>query len=66
MELSFEGSFEEGNLVEQPYAYVTSRMYPAGSTENRKRVIRKKVKNFEVKDRELYYKKCKGKVIQLH
>ena len=62
-----EESFEEGDLVEQAYVYVTSSRYPTGCPENRKRVIRKKAKKFEVKDGVLYYKKkCKGKVLLAH
>ena len=69
-------SFEEGvslstmdaeerdqELVEQAYVYLTSTTYPPGCDENRKRVIRKKAKKFELKDGELYYKqKQKRKV----
>ena len=50
-------------LVEQAYIYLTSTTYPPGCDENRKRVIRKKAKKFELKDGELYYKqKQKSKV----
>ena len=50
-------------LVEQAYVYLTSATYPPGCDENRKRVIRKKAKKFELKDGELYYKqKQKTKV----
>ena len=50
-------------LVEQAYVYLTSATYPPGCDENRKRVIRKKAKKFELKDGELYYKqKQKRKV----
>ena len=60
-------SYEEGDLVEQAYLYVTTLGYPAGCTDNRKRVIRKKAKKFEVKEGELFYKKrCKGKVRLAH
>ena len=54
-------------LVEQAYAYLTTSTYPSGCTENRKRVVRKKAKKFELKDGELYYKqKQKGKVWTAH
>ena len=50
-------------LVEQAYVYLTSTTYPPGCDDNRKRMIRKKAKKFELKDGELYYKqKQKRKV----
>ena len=57
--------FEERDqeLVEQAYDYLTASRYPPECTENRKRVIRKKAKKFEIKDGQLFYKqKQKGKV----
>ena len=42
-------------LVEQAYSYLTTSTYPPETTENKKRVIRKKAKKFDLKDGELYY-----------
>jgi len=53
----------EEELVQQACTYLRKRSYPDGCTEIRKRVVRKKAAEFEVKDGELYYKhKQKGKV----
>ena len=58
-----ESEERDQELVEQAYSYITTSTYPPECTENRKRVIRKKAKKFELKDGELYYKqKQKGKV----
>ena len=55
------GSYDDADLVELAYEYITSKHYPAGCTENKKRTIRKKSKRFEVRDGELCYKmKLKG------
>jgi len=60
---SLDTSCAETDLVEQAYQYLSTRSYPTGCSDNRKRVIRKKAKRFEVRDGELYYKKkVKGKV----
>lgn len=62
-----EEADRDQELVEQAYMYLTAGTYPAGCSENRKRVIRKKSKKFELKDGELYYKqKQKGKVLNHH
>ncbi len=53
----------DGDLVEQAYQYITAGTYPVGCPENRKRIIRKKSKKFQVRDGELLYVvKRKGKV----
>ena len=58
-----QGSDQECDLVEQAYQYVTTRVYPEGCSDTRKRTIRKKAKKFEVKEGELFYKqKCREKV----
>lgn len=50
-------------LVEQAFVYLTTSKYPVDCSENRKRVVRKKSKKFELRDGELFYKqKQKAKV----
>ena len=51
-------------LLEEAFTYRTKGKYPEGVSENRKRVIRKKANEFEVKDGELYYKQNYRKVKQ--
>ncbi len=41
-------------LVEEAFNYLTTSTYIPGCTENRKRVIQKKAKKFELNDGELY------------
>jgi len=41
---------EEVALDDAAYVYLTSKEYPDGCTESRKRCIRKKAKSFEVED----------------
>jgi len=66
MEASLEDSCDGGDLVQEAYEYVATSKYPVGCTDNRKRVIRKKAKKFEVKEGEPYYKKTvKGKVSRM-
>ena len=63
MESDSEEIYDDGDLVEQAYEYVVTASYPNGCPVNRKRIIRRKAKNFEVKDGELYYtKNPRGKV----
>ena len=50
------GSYDDADLVELAYEYITSKHYPAGCTENKKRTIRKKSKRFVVWNGELCYK----------
>ena len=53
----------EEDLVELVYQYISTKSYPPGCSESKKRIIRKKAKRFEVCDGELcYMKKVKGKV----
>ena len=55
---------KDQQLLEQAIRYLRSYEYPPDASENRKRVIRKKTKKFEMIDGELYYKqKQKGKVL---
>lgn len=61
METSGESN-HESDLVEQVFTYVTSRVYPDGCSDTKKRIIRRKSKKYEVKGGELFYKKCNGKV----
>ena len=49
-------SSSKDDLVQNVYAYITKGTYPGGATTNEKRVIRRKAKNFEVRDGELLYK----------
>ena len=49
-------------LLREAYIYLTEKKYPAGCTNLRRRVIRKKVLKFEVKDGELFYKIKRRKV----
>lgn len=65
METLYEdaASYDDADLVELAYEYITTKSYPAGCTENKKRTIRKKSKRFEVRNGEMCYKmKQKGKV----
>ena len=60
---TMESEERDQELVEQAYSYITTSTYPPECTENRKKVICKKAKKFELEDGELYYKqKQKGKV----
>ena len=52
----FTCSSSKSDLVQNVYAYITEGTYPGGATANEKRVIRRKAKNFEVRDGELLYK----------
>ena len=45
-----ERSDLDSDLVEQMEEYIRNKCYPDGASENRKRVIRKKAKKFEVRD----------------
>ena len=54
---------KEIELVEEAYVYLTSKKYPNGCSDNRKRIIRKKSQKFLIESGELFYKqKQKGKV----
>ena len=60
---SNDASKAEKDLVELAYQYISTKSYPPGCPESKKRIIRKKAKRFEVRDGELCYKKkVKGKV----
>ena len=49
--------------IEEAYVYLTSKKYPNGCSDNRKRIIRKKSQKFLIENGELFYKqKQKGKV----
>lgn len=51
-----EAEAREQQLIEEAFVYHTEKQYPAGVTDNRKRVIRKKAAKFEVQDGVLFYK----------
>ena len=54
---------KEIELVEEAYVYLTSKKYPNGCSDNRKRIIRKKSQKFLIENGELFYKqKQKGMV----
>ena len=54
---------KEIELVEEAYVYLTSKKYPNGRSDDRKRIIRKKSQKFPIENGELFYKqKQKGKV----
>ena len=56
-----ESSEEE--LLDKVYLYLTDKQYADGTSENCKRIIRKKASKFAVIDGEMYLiKKRKGKV----
>ena len=51
------------NLVEEAYQYLRRKSYPAGTSEGRKRCIRRKAAKFVLKNGELFFKTMsKGKV----
>lgn len=53
----------EEELLDKVYLYLTEKRYADGTTENGKRIIRKKASKFAVIDGEMYLnKKRKGKV----
>ena len=51
---------EEGDsadrLLDEAVLYIVEKHYPDEATENRKRIIRRKAKKFEIQDGELYYR----------
>ena len=58
---------EEDCLLDKVYFYLTEKQYADGTTENCKRVIRKKASKYVIIDGELHLtKKRKGKVCVLY
>lgn len=58
-------SDEEEDLLEKVFLYLTEKRYPDGTSENCKRVVRKKASKFVIVDGEMHLtKKRKGKVRQ--
>jgi len=56
-------SDDEVNLLDKVYLYLTEKRYADGTTENCKRIIRKKAAKFAIVDGEMHFtKKRKGKV----
>lgn len=56
-------SDDEEDLLDKVYFYLTEKRYTDGTSENCKRVIRKKASKFVIIDGEMYLtKKRKGKV----
>ena len=54
---------DDENHLDKVYLYLTEKRYADGTTENCKRVIRKKAAKFVILDREMHFtKKRKGKV----
>ena len=54
---------EEDELLDKVYLYITEKRYADGTSENGKRIIRKKALKLTVVDGEMYLtKKRKGKV----
>ncbi len=57
------GEVEEDQLIDEVFQYITTREYPDECKEGRKRVIRRKAKQFEVDNGDLMYRhKRKGRV----
>ena len=51
----------EEELLDKVYLYVTEKCYADGTSENCKRIIRKKASKFTIIDGEMYTKIRKGK-----
>ena len=63
MPVTVDSSSQEDELLDKVYLYLTEKRYAGGTTENVKRIIRKKASNFVVMNGEMYLnKKRKGKV----
>ena len=50
----------EEEFIQKAFLYLTDKTYPAGSTKNEKRCIRKKAEKFVIKNGEMHYKKKDG------
>ena len=49
-------ALEADRLLDEAMLYMVENRYPEEATENRKRIIRRKAKKFEIQDGELYYR----------
>ena len=49
-------ALEADRLLDEEMLYMVENRYPDEATDNRKRIIRRKAKKFEIQDGELYYR----------